>query len=276
MTRSALLLLMSLIFTGHADAGRVNTVGAPRSEALRNVEGYAIASCLAYQSQPYLQDQAGNWGSLIIQRGQEPLEIWSVILEAVKRSVAKAPMTVIKNDVNPEMVNLLPILYCSEIIDQPAVRTAIQKTVARLKPYYKQKNIPDGANTVGAPRSKALRNAEGYAIASCLVQPQPYFKYQGYLKDIGYLKDQGDGWTSVIMQREKAPVEIWAALQDAVKREVAKGDMVIILPETGSEKVKLLPVVYCGEIIDKPAVSAAIQMIVAKLKTYYKQGNIPR
>jgi len=116
------------------------------------------------------------------------------------------------------------------------------------------------AKTIGAPRPEVLRDVEGYAIASCLTnQTQPY------------LIDQGDAWASVIVQRMKGNLEVLAGIAERVKRENAKGEMAAIRDEAGSGKDKTLPVLYCGEIIDRPSVRAAIEKAVGELTLFYEQ-----
>src|SRR5690606_31965997 len=89
----------------------------------------------------------------------------------------------------------------------------------------------------GSPRSDALRDFEGYATASCLAsQPQPY------------LQDQGDAWASVIVQRLAVDPEVLADIATQARVEIAKGGMAVIREEGGSDKDKLLPVLYCAEI----------------------------
>lgn len=109
-------------------------------------------------------------------------------------------------------------------------------------------------------RGAALRDVEGYAIASCLAA-----------QDSPYLKDQGDGWASVIVQRGKGDLRVFAAVAAAVKAELAKGDMAIIRTEAGPAADKPLPVLYCGEIIDKAGVRAAINEAAAKLRAAYRR-----
>jgi hypothetical protein len=109
-------------------------------------------------------------------------------------------------------------------------------------------------------RNPVQRDVEGYAVASCLA----------YQKQ-AYLKDQGDGWASVIIQRSKGELEAFTAVADAVKTEVAKGNMVVIPVETGPEHEKALPVAYCFEILNAPSVHAAVKHAVEKLSTSYEQ-----
>lgn len=130
------LLLLGLAVAGCA--ARVNTIGAPRPELLRDVEGYAIASCLTNQAQPYLKDQGDAWASVIVQRMKGSLDALAGISEQVKRENARGDMAVIRDEASPEKDKTLPVLYCGEIIDRPSVRGAIQKAVAELNPSYRQ------------------------------------------------------------------------------------------------------------------------------------------
>ena len=130
------LLLLGLAVAGCA--ARVNTIGAPRPEVLRDVEGYAIASCLTNQTQPYLKDQGDAWASVIVQRMKGSFDVLAGIAEHIKRENAKGEMAVIRDETGPGRDKTLPVLYCSEIIDRPSVRAAIQKAVAELNPSYRQ------------------------------------------------------------------------------------------------------------------------------------------
>ena len=128
------LLLLGLVAGGCA-IGQ-NSAGAPRPEVLRDAEGYAIASCLVNQPQPYLKDQGDAWASVIVQRMKGDLDVFADIAEQVKLENAKGEMAVVRDETEPGRDKTLPVLYCSEIIDRPAVRTAIQKAVAALNPSY--------------------------------------------------------------------------------------------------------------------------------------------
>ncbi|WP_206199449.1 hypothetical protein [Parasulfuritortus cantonensis] len=133
MTRLALLL------SALAIAGQVNgagTIGAPRPAVLRDVEGYAIASCLARQDRPYLMDQGDAWASVIVQRMKGDVNVLAGLAEQVQAESARGRMAVIRDEANPGKDKMLPVLYCSEIIDRPTVRAAIEKAVAALAPSY--------------------------------------------------------------------------------------------------------------------------------------------
>ena len=135
MIRTLFLTLMGLAVAGCATS--VN-VGAPRPEVLRDVEGYAIASCLNNQADPALKDQGDAWASVIVQRAKGNLDSFTDLGEQVKRECATGDMAVMRDEANPREGKALPVLYCAEIIDSPPVRAAIQKAVEELNPSYEQ------------------------------------------------------------------------------------------------------------------------------------------
>ena len=130
------MLLWALVAAGCTT--KTDTSGSPRPVVVRDVEGYAIASCLVDQSQPYLKDQGDAWASVIIERMKGDLEVFAGLAEQVKLETAKGEMAVIRNEAEPGADKALPVLYCSEIIDKPAVRAAIQQAVAALESSYAQ------------------------------------------------------------------------------------------------------------------------------------------
>ena len=136
--RTVLFLLLGLAVAG--SAAQAHPLGAPRPAVLRDVEGYAIAVCLRYQTEPY-QDQGEAWADVVIQRGKGPIEDWVALGNVVKREVAKGDMACVHRDETPAQggCKAAPVLYCGEIIDTPSVRAAIQKTIVKLKPFYRRK-----------------------------------------------------------------------------------------------------------------------------------------
>jgi hypothetical protein len=130
------MLLLALVAVGCTT--KTDTIGSPRPVVVRDVEGYAIASCLVNQSEPYLKDQGDAWASVIVQRMKGDLEVFAGLAEQVKLETAKGEMAVVRNEAEPGSDKALPVLYCSEIIDKPAVRAAIQKAVAALNSSYAQ------------------------------------------------------------------------------------------------------------------------------------------
>src|SRR3989442_2321369 len=62
---------MALLACGLVIAGctpDTNPAGGTRTQVQRDVESYAIASCLTQQAEPYLKDQGDAWASVIVQR----------------------------------------------------------------------------------------------------------------------------------------------------------------------------------------------------------------
>lgn len=118
-------------------APKLETFGAPRPEVLRDMESYAIASCLTIQTHPYLKDQGDAWALVIAQRMQGDLDVLANIAEQVKHESAKGEMAVVRDETGTGKDKPLPVLYCNEIIDKPSVCAAIQRAVAMLGPSYK-------------------------------------------------------------------------------------------------------------------------------------------
>lgn len=124
MPRYLLMLLACLTASAALAAGR--------SEAQRDVEGYAIATCLMAQDRPYLKDQGYGWGETIVQgRGRDP-EMLAPVKAAVTAVLAKGDMPVARDEGSPQQGKALPLLYCGEIIDKPGVRAAIIQVLAKL------------------------------------------------------------------------------------------------------------------------------------------------
>ena len=117
--RTVLFLLLGLAVAG--SAAQAHPLGAPRPAVLRDVEGYAIAACLAHQTEPYLQDQGDAWASAVVHSGKAPIEILAVLDDVVKREVAKGGMACVHRDMTPAQggCKAAPVLYCGEIIERP-------------------------------------------------------------------------------------------------------------------------------------------------------------
>lgn len=92
----------------------------------KDIESYAIASCLTYQASPYLQDQGDAWASVIVQRMQGNIDILSKISEIVQDEISKGEMAVIRSEAINVKDKELPVLYCSEIIYKLSVQSALK------------------------------------------------------------------------------------------------------------------------------------------------------
>jgi len=96
------------------------------------------------------------------------------------------------------------------------------------------------------------RDAESYTMAACLA-------YQEH----PYLKDQGDAWASAVVQGSQLTIDAIAEISEAVRQEVAKGEMAVIRSEAKGVGSKEVPTLYCFEITDKPLIRATIDNLVS-------------
>ncbi|RZJ57709.1 MAG: hypothetical protein EON49_15210 [Acidovorax sp.] len=113
-------------------------MGASRPAVQRDIESYAIASCLAQQTNEYVKDQGDAWASVIVQRMKGDFDALAEISEQVKRESAQDKIPMMRDESNPMRSKALPVMHCGELIDRPAVRAAIQKAVVALRPSYAQ------------------------------------------------------------------------------------------------------------------------------------------
>ncbi len=133
---------MALLACGLVIAGctpDTNPAGGARTQVQRDVESYAIASCLTQQAEPYLKDQGDAWASVVVQRMHGDIEVLAGIAEQVQRENTNGDMAVMRDETRPGQGKPLPVLHCGEVIDRPAVRAAIQKAIAALRPSYESR-----------------------------------------------------------------------------------------------------------------------------------------
>ena|SRR5579872_957466 len=109
-----------------------------RNAAQRDVESYAIASCLANQDQPYLKDQGDAWASVILQRAKGGLDAFASVAATVRTELAKGNMSVIRSETGSAKDKPLPLQYCGEIVDVPSVHVAIDKAVKKMESSYRR------------------------------------------------------------------------------------------------------------------------------------------
>lgn len=110
-----------------------------RDPVARDVEGYAIATCLIAQESAYLKDQGDGWASNIVQRGSGDIEIFSALAAAVRAEAASGTMPMARNEAAPMTPKPLPVQYCAEMIDTPRVQEAISEAVRKLSPAYRKR-----------------------------------------------------------------------------------------------------------------------------------------
>jgi hypothetical protein len=109
-----------------------------RSDVQRDVEGYAVASCLIKQKEPYLKDQGALWADGIVQRSHGDIEDFRSVADAVEADIAQKPMALARRESDPMHAVPVPVPYCAEIVDDPAVRAAIDKAIKKLTPAYRR------------------------------------------------------------------------------------------------------------------------------------------
>lgn len=113
---------------------------APREQLRKDVEGYAIATCLSKQASPEIRDQGDAWASAIVQRGRGEVEDWQPLVAAVDAAIRRTPMLVIKGDASVvEASKPISIAYCSELIDQRDVNRAIENAIRKMKSRYNRR-----------------------------------------------------------------------------------------------------------------------------------------
>ena len=111
----------------------------PRTSAvlLRDVEGYGFAACLVAKDCAYLKDQGHGWGAVVLERSRGGLEPLLAFAAAARAEAARTPMAVMLKDVPVwKPLEPLPILFCADLLQAPAVRAATLRTMRRLRPAY--------------------------------------------------------------------------------------------------------------------------------------------
>lgn len=113
-------------------------VAFARSDVQRDVEGYAVASCLIKQKEPLLKEQGALWADSIVQRSHGDIEGFRTVAEAVDASVAQKPVPQARRESDPMHAAPVPVSFCAEIIDDPPIRAAIDKAIKKLTPAYRR------------------------------------------------------------------------------------------------------------------------------------------
>jgi hypothetical protein len=122
-------VLLSCVAGGAAGA-------RPRTAVQRDVEDYAVATCLTKQNETFLKEQGDLWADAIVQRSAGPIEDFTSVADAVAADVATKPMAMAHQESDPMHAKPVPIPYCAEIVDDKPVRAAIDKAIKKLAPEY--------------------------------------------------------------------------------------------------------------------------------------------
>jgi hypothetical protein len=126
-------LFASILWLGIPDG-----IAHARGNVQRDVEGYAIASCLLKQTEPYLRDQGALWADAIVQRSAGDIEPFKSVADAVDVDVAHKPVPMSRRESDPMHAAPVPLPYCAEIIDDRPVRAAIDRAIKKLAPAYRR------------------------------------------------------------------------------------------------------------------------------------------
>ncbi len=95
--------------------------------SVRDINSYAIASCYTFLTNPYLMDQGDAFASAVLQRSQlDPVELAGLI-EAVRTFSKENALPVIRSESLVDEDKTLPVLFCSEVIYDSAVKVEIGK-----------------------------------------------------------------------------------------------------------------------------------------------------
>ena len=110
-----------------------------RSALDRDLEGYAIASCMIASRDTVLMEQGQGWAGAIVQRSHGPIEIFSGVSKVVNEKIRVSGFAVGHQD-GPVQSNgtKLFMLTCGEIIDQPSIVRAVARARLKLARYYKK------------------------------------------------------------------------------------------------------------------------------------------
>lgn len=107
-----------------------------RTRLQQDVEGFAVASCLAQQSPAYLKQQGEGWAQIIIDRGHGSPKALDALDKVVRGEAVRAAPYVNRDEANPTRGAPMPIAFCAEMIDRPVVRAAMKRTMVALAPAY--------------------------------------------------------------------------------------------------------------------------------------------
>ncbi len=125
--------LTVLLVAGFANAA---SAAPPRNRLSRDLESYAIAACLAGRPERELKAQGEGWASAIVQRGHGPIGPCRKVADVARDQALASGPAVIRNETSATGDQTLPIMTCVEIVEAPAVRTAITRATIRLAPFY--------------------------------------------------------------------------------------------------------------------------------------------
>lgn len=120
-----------------ASCGLPMSSAVARSELDRDLDGYAIASCMIASHSPVLIEQGHGWAGAIVQRSHGPIKIFQQIASAVNQEIRVSGFALGHRDgpVQSSRLNLF-MVTCGEIVDNRRVAIAIARARVSLVRYY--------------------------------------------------------------------------------------------------------------------------------------------
>jgi len=126
------IALIVLLFSGGSAQAKA------RSALDRDLDDYAISTCLLETDNTALKEQGGRWAGAIVQRSHGPIEAFSLIADAVRAEIKEKGFAQGHDD-GPIASGAIamPMLTCGEMTDQPKVAHAMSKAKAALRRHYR-------------------------------------------------------------------------------------------------------------------------------------------
>ena len=112
-------------------------------------------------------------------------------------------------------------------------------------------------------RTPIERDLADFAIASCLTKV-----------DSPVLREQGQLWAGAIAQRSHGKIEIFQKVADVVFLDLEETGVAVGHGDNPtSDANRPMPMLTCGEIVDRPVVLKAIGKAKASLRRAYRAGS---
>jgi hypothetical protein len=130
-------LFLSIIAILIVPAAEASAQAKTRSALDRDLDGYAVSTCLMETDNAALKDQGARWAGAIVQRSHGPIEAFSRVADAVRVEIKENGFAQGHDD-GPVATGAIsmPMLTCGEVTDQPKVAHAMSKAKAALRKHY--------------------------------------------------------------------------------------------------------------------------------------------
>lgn len=115
------------------------SAAASRSALDRDLESYAVASCMIATQIPSLVEQGQGWAGALVERSHGPIEEFHLIATVVEEEIRVSGFAVGHRDAPVASGSvMLHMLTCGEIIDAPRVARAIGRARTALAHAYRR------------------------------------------------------------------------------------------------------------------------------------------